>query len=163
MQRAIMEGERETGVTVMQMDVGLDTGDIISQVSFPILPDDDFETIHDESATIGADLLIRTIKDIKDGVAVRTKQDDSLATYAAKIEREDCKVDFSLSSSVIGCRIRGTTPIPGAFCIQGGKMLKLFKPTPVSGKGRVGEVIALDPKGEGSMRPAFLPPAFCTT
>ena len=67
MQRAIIDGEAETGVTVMQMDEGLDTGDIISQVSFPILPDDDFETIHDESAEIGADLLVRTLADMREG------------------------------------------------------------------------------------------------
>ena len=150
MQRAIMDGESETGVTVMQMDEGLDTGDIISQVSFPILPDDNFETIHDESAEIGADLLVRTIKDIANGTAVRTPQDSSLATYAAKIEKEDCRIDFSLCASVIDCRIRGTTPIPGAFCYLGGRMLKIFKASPTKGHGKQGEVIALDPKGEGS-------------
>lgn len=150
MQRAIMDGERETGVTIMQMDEGLDTGDIISQVSFPILPDDNFETIHDTSAEIGGDLLVRTIADIEAGTAYRTPQDNSLATYAAKIEREDCKINFSLSASVIDCRIRGTTPIPGAFCYLGGKMLKIYKAAPAKGHGRVGEVIDLDGKGEGS-------------
>ena len=150
MQRAIMDGERETGVTVMQMDEGLDTGDIISQVTFPILPEDDFEAIHDESAEIGGDLLVRTLKDIRDGVAVRTPQDGSLATYAAKIEKEDCRIDFSLPSATVDCRIRGTTPIPGAFCYHGGKMLKIWKARPTSGKGKVGEVIAADARGEGS-------------
>lgn len=150
MQRAIMDGERETGVTIMQMDEGLDTGDIIAQATFPILPEDNFETIHDESAEIGADLLVRTIHDIEAGVAVRTPQDSALATYAAKIEKEDCKIDFSLSASVIDCRIRGTTPIPGAFCYLGGKMLKIYKASPTKGRGRVGEVIDLDAKGEGS-------------
>ena len=150
MQRAIMDGEHETGVTIMQMDEGLDTGDIISQVSFPILPEDNFESIHDLSAEVGADLLIRTLADIREGKAVRTPQDASLATYAAKIEKSDCKIDFSLDAAVIDCRIRGTTPIPGAFCYHGGKMLKIWSASPTTGKGKVGEVIALDPKGEGS-------------
>ncbi|MBR2930220.1 MAG: methionyl-tRNA formyltransferase [Clostridia bacterium] len=150
MQRAIIDGESETGVTVMQMDVGLDTGDVISQVSFPILPTDNFENIHDESAEIGADLLIRTIKDIEDGVAVREPQDSSLATYAAKIEKEDCKIDFTSSASRLDCLIRGTTPIPGAFCYQNGKMLKIFLASSTKGKGKPGEVIAVDAKGEGS-------------
>ncbi len=150
MQRAIMDGEAETGVTIMQMDEGLDTGDIISQVSFPILPEDNFETIHDLSAEIGADLLIRTLADIREGKAVRTPQDASLATYAAKIEKDDCKIDFTLDAKTVDCRIRGTTPIPGAFCYHGGKMLKIWRAAPTSGKGRVGEVIAIDPKGEGS-------------
>lgn len=151
MQRAIINGEAETGVTVMQMDEGLDTGDIISQVSFPILPDDDFETIHDESAEIGADLLVRTLADMREGRAVRTPQDNSLATYAKKIEKDDCKIDFTMSAESLGCRIRGTTPIPGAFCYHNGKMLKLLRPTPTKGKGKPGEVIALDGKGEGSI------------
>lgn len=150
MQRAIMDGERETGVTVMQMDEGLDTGDIISQVSFPIEPTDNFETIHDASAEIGADLLLRTLDDIERGVAVRTPQDNSLATYAAKIEKADAKIDFSRSSVVLDCQIRGTTPIPGAFCYHGGRMLKIYDASPISGRGKPGEVIALDPKGVGS-------------
>lgn len=150
MQRAIMDGERETGVTIMQMDEGLDTGDIISQVSFPIEPKDNFETIHDDSATIGADLLLRTLEDIEAGRAVRVPQDNSLATYAAKIEKNDAKIDFTLPAAVLDCRIRGTTPIPGAFCYKDGKMLKIFGATPVKGKGKPGEVIDLDAKGTGS-------------
>ncbi len=150
MQRAIMDGERETGVTVMQMDEGLDTGDIISQVSFPIEPTDNFETIHDASAEIGADLLLRTLDDIAEGRAVRTPQDGSLATYAAKIEKADAKIDFSHPAAVLDCRIRGTTPIPGAFCYKSGKMLKLYDVAPTKGDGRPGEVIAIDPKGTGS-------------
>lgn len=150
MQRAIMNGEAETGVTVMHMDEGLDTGDILSQVSFPILPEDDFESIHNLSAGVGADLLVRTIRDIRDGVAVRTPQDPALATYAAKIERADCKIDFTLDSKTVDSRIRGTTPIPGAFCYHNGKMLKIYKAAPTGGKGRPGEVISADPKGEGS-------------
>ena len=163
MQRAIIDGEPETGVTIMQMDEGLDTGDIISQVSFPILPEDNFETIHDESAEIGADLLLRTLKDIRAGVAVRTPQDGSLATYAKKIEKDDCRIDFNLSASVLDCRIRGTTPIPGAFCYHGGKMLKIFKAKPVKGSGKPGEVIALDPKGDGSFTVACADGALSVT
>ncbi len=150
MQRAIMDGESETGVTIMQMDEGLDTGDIISQVSFPILPTDDFEAIHDTSAEIGGDLLVRTLRDIEEGKAVREPQDSSLATYAAKIEKSDCKIDFNLPATVIDCHVRGTTPIPGSFCYHDGRMLKIFRASPTEGKGRVGEVISVDAKGEGS-------------
>ncbi len=150
MQRAIIEGDSETGITIMQMDEGLDTGDIISQVSFPILPTDNFETIHDESAEIGGDLLVRTLRDIEAGCAVRIPQDSSLATYAAKIEKSDCKIDFTRTSRELDCQIRGTTPIPGAFCYLNGKMLKIFLATPSDKSGECGRVIALDPKGEGS-------------
>lgn len=150
MQRAIIEGDTETGITIMQMDEGLDTGDIISQVSFPIFPTDNFETIHDESAEIGGDLLVRTLRDIEAGNTYREPQDSSLATYAAKIEKSDCKIDFTRTSREIDCQIRGTTPTPGAFCYLNGKMLKIFSAVPSDKPGECGKVVALDSKGEGS-------------
>ncbi len=149
MQRAIMEGEQETGVTVMYMAEGLDTGDIISVEKFPILPEDDFEAIHDRSAEVGGKLLSETIEKIYLGTADRIKQDDSLACYAKKVEKEDCKVDFTLPAARLDCIIRGVTPIPGAFAYLNGKMLKINKATVVSGKGRPGEVIDLGDKGDG--------------
>ena len=150
MQRAIIEGRKETGVTIMYMAEGVDTGDIITAEAFPIGPEDDFEDIHDRSAEVGSKLLVKTIAALADGTATRTPQDDSLATHAAKIEKEDCKIDFTRSATVLDCAIRGVTPIPGAFAYHGGKMLKIYKAKPVSGKGRPGEVIAVDAKGVGS-------------
>ena len=150
MQRAVMSGDKETGVTVMYMAEGLDTGDIISQERFAIGPEDDFEAIHDRSYTVGGPLLVRTVADIEAGRATRTPQSEEGATYAAKIEKEDARIDFSLPASVLDPIIRGVTPIPGAFCYQGTKMLKINKATPVSGKGEVGKIIAVDAKGEGS-------------
>ena len=150
MQRAIIDGESETGVTIMYMAEGVDTGDIITSEAFPIGPEDDFEAIHDRSADVGGKLLVKSIKDIENGTATRTPQDDSLATHAAKIEKEDCKIDFTKSAKILDCAIRGVTPIPGAFAYLKGKMLKIYKATPTEGKGKVGEVISLDPKGVGS-------------
>ena len=150
MQRAIMEGEQETGVTVMYMDVGLDTGDVIAVSRFPIHADDDFEAIHDRSAEIGSALLSETVFKIEKGEAARTPQNHSLATYAKKIEKEDCRIDFSLPASKLDCIIRGVTPIPGAFAYLGGKMIKISRAIPTEGKGKAGEVIAVDPVGEGS-------------
>ena len=145
MQRAIMNGEKETGVTVMYMDEGLDTGDIISVKAFPITDEDNFETVHDKSAEIGAELLSTTITEIANGRAVRKKQDDSLATYAKKIEKSDAKIDFSKSARELDYIIRGTTPIPGAFAYLQGKMLKICKARPdLTKNGRAGEVISLD-------------------
>ena len=146
MQRAIMAGESETGVTVMQMDEGLDTGDIISCEKFPIESDYDFEAVHDKSAEIGAALLSKTLADIFAGKAVRTPQDDSLASYAKKIEKSDAKVDFTKSSVELDRIIRGTTPIPGAFAYLGGKMLKICKAEVLHADnlGQPGEVISLD-------------------
>ena len=150
MQRAIIEGETKTGVTIMHMAEGVDTGDIITSEAFDIGPEDDFEAIHDRSAEVGAKLLVKTISMIADGTATRTAQDDSLATHAAKIEKEDCKIDFTRSARVLDCAIRGVTPIPGAFAYLKGKMLKIYKAIPTDGKGTPGEVISLDPKGTGS-------------
>ncbi len=150
MQRAIMNGESETGVTIMYMDEGLDTGDIITSCAFPITPEDDFESIHDRSAELGADLLCDTIENIAQGKAQRIKQDSSLATYASKVEKEDCKIDFGLDAKDIDCRIRGVTPIPGAFAYLNGAMLKICKAKPIEAKGQVGEVIDINPSKEGS-------------
>ena len=150
MQRAIIDGEKETGVTIMYMAEGVDTGDIIATEAFPIGPEDDFEAIHDRSADVGAKLLVKTIPTLEDGTATRTPQDDSLATRAAKIEKEDCKIDFTKSAAVLDCAIRGVTPIPGAFAYHKGKMLKIYKAKPTEGSGRPGEVIAVDAKGIGS-------------
>ena len=151
MQRAIMEGESETGVTVMYMDEGLDTGDILAQVAFPISESDDFEAIHDRSADIGSRLLSETVDNIANGNVKREKQDSSLATYAQKVEKTDCKIDFTLDATVVDRRIRGVTPIPGAFCYLNGKMLKICRATVTDGCGSAGEVISLDPLGAGAI------------
>ena len=151
MQRAIMDGERETGVTIMYMDVGLDTGDIIEIEKFPINADDDFEAIHDRSAEVGSRLLSETIVKLGEGTATRTPQDNELATYAAKIEKEDCKIDFTLDAATLDCRIRGVTPIPGAYCYLGGKMLKILRATPIAKTGDTpGLVVDTDSVGNGS-------------
>lgn len=152
MQRAVMEGEKETGVTIMYMDEGLDTGDIITTESFPLTEDDDFETVHDRSAEIGARLLSEVVDKLSSGKATRTKQDDTLATYAKKVEKEDCRVDFALDAKVVSARVRGVTPIPGAFCYLNGKMLKISKVKASEGEGKPGEVIELDASGEGSIK-----------
>ncbi len=150
MQRAIMNGESETGVTIMYMDEGLDTGDIIAVEKFPINAIDDFEAIHDRSADIGSRLLAETIAEIEAGRAVRVPQDDSLSCYAAKVEKEDCKLDFTKTAKTLDFQIRGVTPIPGAFAYLNGKMLKISRAEPIDGDGKAGEVVAIDGAGVGS-------------
>lgn len=150
MQRAIMAGERETGVTVMQMNEGLDTGDILAVTKFAIGDEDNFEDIHDRSAEIGAELLCRVIPLIEQGAITPVKQNEVDATYAAKIEKADCKVDFLKPARELDFMIRGTNPIPGAFAYLHGKMLKICKAKPISAKGDAGVVIAVDGIGSGS-------------
>ena len=151
MQRAIMAGESETGVTIMHMADGVDTGDIISVEKFPISDTDDFEAIHDRSAAVGSELLSKTIVEISLGRAKRIPQDDSLATHAAKVEKADCKLDFTKPAKILDFQIRGVTPIPGAFAYLNGKMLKINRARPTEGKGKPGEVISLNSQGTGEI------------
>ena len=126
MQRAIMEGQPETGITTMMMDVGLDTGDMLLVGKVAIEENDNFETIHDKLGECGANTLLDTIQALRDGTLTRTKQDDSLATYAAKIEKSDCLIDFTKSANKVHNQIRGLSPIPLAFTYTpDGKMLKV--------------------------------------
>ena len=149
MQRAIMEGESETGVTVMYMDEGLDTGDIIRSVAFPIGDSDDFEYVHDTSAELGGELLLKVIDELSLGTATFTPQNGEEATYAEKIDKAECQIDFTKDAETVSARARGVTPIPGAFSFLHGKMLKVFGVRACLGSGKPGEVIALDSKGQG--------------
>ncbi len=151
MQRAVMNGEKETGVTLMQMDVGLDTGDILMQSAFPIGAEDTFETVHDTSAALGGEMLCRLLPMLERGEVSPIKQDDSLATYAAKIEKSDCRIDFKKSAAELNALVRGVNPIPMAFCLQGEKTLKILRAVPTAGSGTPGEVLALSEAGEGSI------------
>ncbi len=127
MQRAIMDGVTEIGVTVMQMDEGLDTGDMLLCGSLPLDPDADFEWVHDNLAKLGADLLIRALDGLEDGTAVPQKQDGRLATYAAKITKEDCALDFSLPAKKLHDLIRALSPVPLAYAYLNGKLIKIIK------------------------------------
>ena len=149
MQRAIIDGEKVTGVTIMYMDVGLDTGDMLYKSEVEIKKDDNFESIHDKLALCGAEALIETVRLIKNGEAKREKQDDSLSTYAAKIEKSDCLLDFSKSAEELHNLIRGLSPIPLSFThTPDGKLLKVTSARiadldSVSDKP-IGSVVALD-------------------
>ena len=148
MQRAIIEGEKITGVTTMYMADGIDTGDMLLKAEYKIGEQDNFETVHDALAEIGAKTLIETVAQIKNGTAVRIKQDDALATHAAKIEKEDCLLDFSGEATALHNLIRGLSPIPLAFThTPDGKLLKVTASRVISAEGSHGEcgrVLSLD-------------------
>ena len=148
MQRAIIDGDAETGITTMMMDVGLDTGDMLLVEKMPIEENDNFETVHDKLGALGAHTLLETVKAIKADTLVRTVQDETLATYAAKIEKADCFVDFSKSAKEVHDLIRGLSPIPLAFThTADGKMLKIIATEIASREGTLapaGTVISLD-------------------
>ena len=126
MQRAIMDGKTVTGITTMMMNKGLDTGDMLLKGEVPIESCDNFETIHDKMGVCGAEVLRLTLDAIKNGTLTREVQDDSLATYAAKIEKSDCVIDFTRSARQLHDQIRGLSPFPLAFTrTPDGKLLKV--------------------------------------
>ncbi len=138
-QRALIDGATETGITVMKMDEGLDTGDMLLKAVVPITGDDTFETLLARMTEAGAAALLRALPGIIDGTLRPEKQDGAQATYAAKIEKEDCILDFSQPADRLYDRIRGLYPAPLAVTARGGTPLKI-----VSAR-RSGRVSALAP------------------
>ncbi|MBE6588630.1 MAG: methionyl-tRNA formyltransferase [Ruminococcaceae bacterium] len=147
MQRAIIDGCAQTGVTTMKMDVGLDTGDMLLSVCVPIEENDNFEVIHDRLGEAGAVLLVKTLRDLEAGTLTPVPQNGEAATYAAKIEKTDCAIDFSHDAKRVHDLIRGLSPIPLAFTrTPDGKILKVTESRIAKRTGRhgsVGEVISL--------------------
>ena len=127
--RAIINGYTETGITIMHMAPSLDSGDIITQKSIEITDTDTASSLHDKLSVLGRDLLLETIPMIKDGTAPRTKQDDSLSTFASNISEEDEKIDFSKTTKQIYNQVRGLNSWPGAYAIFEGKRIKVWECT----------------------------------
>lgn len=125
--RAIMNGYKRTGITIMYMGIGMDDGDIITQEAIDIDINDTAETLHDKLSILGKDLLLKTLPSIIDGTCERTKQDSSLVTYGFNIKREDERIDFSKTKREIYNKVRGLNSWPGAYCLYEGKILKVWK------------------------------------
>ena len=125
--RAILEGYKETGVTIMYMAPGLDDGDIITQKKVEIKDTDTTEILHDELSVMGRDLLLETLPLIFDNKAPRIKQDESLSTFAYTIKKEDEKIDFADTKRQIYNQIRGLNSWPGAYFILEGKRIKVWE------------------------------------
>ncbi len=124
--RAIIEGHRETGVTIMMMSKKMDAGDIIVQEKVPILDTDNVGTLHDKLSVLGKDLIIKTIPSIVNKTYTLTKQNESEATYGYVIKREDEHLDFNESTRTIINKIRGLNPYPGAYVILSGRIVKIW-------------------------------------
>ncbi len=129
-QWAIANGETETGVTIMQIDAGLDTGDILLQRSTPIGPDETAPELAARLAYLGAELLIEAIDQIANGTAHRKKQDEQQATYAPLLKKEDGRVDWTRPAGSIYNRLRGFTPWPGAYTTFRGQQLSILAAKP---------------------------------
>ncbi len=153
-QRAIIDGEKVTGITAMYMAEGLDTGDIIKIYPCDITPDDDFGSLHDKLANLAGVAMCDVIDMTENGTITRTKQDDEKSSYAAKIEKEDTVIDFTKNAEDIVNLVRGLSPAPLAVTrTPDGKLLKLThaRLSDMAKTDNAGEVAALSDKGEGEI------------
>ena len=143
-QAAIAAGDRETGITVMYMDEGLDTGDILLQRKIDISPSETGATLHDKLGEIAPETLLESLRLLAIGCAPRTPQDESLASYAPKLNREAGRINWNETAQVIERKIRAYNPWPSAFTEFAGRNLKIFSATIVDLRGKSGEVLRKD-------------------
>jgi methionyl-tRNA formyltransferase len=143
-QAAIAAGDCETGITVMHMDEGLDTGDILLQRSVEILPNDTGGSLHDRLAQIAPEVLHESLRLVAAGNAPRIAQDNARATYAPKLKREHGLIDWSESAEAIVRKIRAYNPWPGAFMKVDRQNLKIFSASVVDLNGQPGEILRSD-------------------
>ncbi len=147
-QHAIIGGEEKTGITIMQMDAGIDTGDMLYRKETAIGPEDDYETLHDRLTVLGGEAVVEALRLLEQGKLRPEKQDDSRSCYAPLIKKGDGEIDFSRTAEEIDRLIRGMTPWPSAYTGYRGKQLKIWKAVPdpeqdVTGH-EPGEVLRVD-------------------
>ena len=143
-QAAIAGGDREAGMTVMYMDEGLDTGDILLQRKIDISPSETGATLHDRLAQIAPEALLESLRLLAAGNAPRIPQDQALATYAPKLNRETGRLNWNESVEAIERKIRAYNPWPGAFTEFSGRNLKIFAASIVDLRGKPGEILRKD-------------------
>jgi methionyl-tRNA formyltransferase len=135
---AILNGDPETGITIMQMDTGLDTGDIILQKSLPISPTETLPTLHDRMSTLGAEAILEALSQIENGTATRTPQNNSLATHSPLIKKSDGEINWNEPTEKILNKIRALNPWPGCFTTLDNEIIKIWQAenfVPISGQG----------------------------
>ena len=149
-QWAILNGESETGITIMQMDAGLDTGPILAQQRIAILDTDDAQTLHDRLAQVGAKLLVQTIPGYIAGEIKPSPQPEAQVTYARKITKADGQLDWTRPARDLWNQVRGLVPWPGCFTFTqdaNRSLLKIWSAEVDSASGTPGEIIAADKRG----------------
>lgn len=145
--QAIIDGENETGVTTMLMDVGLDTGDMLIKKSLPIRPDETAGELHDRLAPLGRQAMEETLRQLCAGTLRPQKQDDAQSCYAGMMKKEDGRIDWNLPAQQIHNLVRGLDPWPAAYTSLSGETLKIGKTRVESGTGEAGHILAADDSG----------------
>lgn len=125
-QRPIMEGDRETGITIIKMDKGLDSGDMIISEKFSLAGNETYKDLAEKLSQMGAEILVTTLKNLRDGKVNLTKQDETLVTYAKKIEKAECEINWQDSAVEIERKIRGLNGSLEAFFMHNGEKIKIF-------------------------------------
>ena len=129
-QRAILAGDARTGVCIMQMEAGLDTGPVLRSESLKIAPDETAGTLHDRLTELGSRLVLEVLRDLAVGPVPAVPQDDAAATYAAKIVRSEAALDFSRAAAALDRQVRAFNPYPGASTTLGGETIKIWRAQP---------------------------------
>ena len=140
-QRAVIEGEKETGITIMQMDEGIDTGDILMKRAIPIEDTDTGESMFEKLAALGSEMIVEALPLISEGKLTAQKQDDSQSSYAKMLTKDMGDLDFGKSARELDCLIRGLNSWPSAYTRLGGKTLKIWEAKVTEGEGRPGSVL----------------------
>lgn len=147
LQRAILAGDAETGITIMQMDEGLDTGDMLVKRACPIKADDTAQSLHDKLAELGAQAIVEALKDMENGKLLPERQDARQATYAAKLTKAEAHLDWNLDALQLERAVRGYFPFPTAYALFGKTPIKILRASMGTGEAVAsGTVIALDKK-----------------
>ena len=141
-QHAILSGDRETGICIMRMEEGLDTGPVLHRVATPISDDETAGTLSRRLATLGATALVEAISLLGAGLERPQPQDDSAATYAPKVSRELARLDWTRDAQTLERQVRAFDPAPGAWTTLDAAPVKLFAATPAVGSGTPGSVLA---------------------
>lgn len=142
-QAAIRAGDTQTGITIMKMDAGLDTGPMLTQRAVEIAPDETGTTLHDKLAAIGGDLLLETLPGYLAGTIQPQPQDDDLSSYAPMIPKDAGHIRWTEDAASIERAIRAYTPWPGTYAFWNGTMLKILRGSSIEGRGEVGRVIQI--------------------
>jgi len=154
-QRAIMAGDPETGVCVMRIEAGLDTGPVLACLTVPITSEDTAGTLHDRLSDLGAALMVGALATIESGTAPETPQPEEGVTYARKIDKSEARIDWNRPAAELAAQVRGLNPFPGAWCEIAGERVKVLMARPETGSGAPGEVLddaLLVACGSGALR-----------